>query len=484
MTVTASSLVPRATIGQIAQRRNRALDLYAEAHGMVTAANDKLREAGEMLRSAAPTANMQGFEKDRREKIFASYGVAPRDEFLGLARHMVDADIWAHVVTITDLERLMDKKAKEELRKQLLVNPVEFTEETAMATLEGFLAESGNIFRRGIAEVFSNLDRRFRSHDGFKIGARVIIDGMFGVDGYWNYYRNHRDTLQDIERTFHVLEGKPVRLQYAGIVGKIEEARQRQGGLMAGARQTELESDYYRVRIFKNGNCHLWFKRDDLVQQINRLLGEYYGEVIPDGQAPEDDGALHEAKRTPAKYFGFFPTPQPLVDWAVDAAKLYRSPDAPAITLLEPSAGTGNLARGAARAGADVTCVEIQHDYASGLALEGIYHKVWPHDFLSLSPDVLGQFDRVLMNPPFDRERDIDHVMHALKFLKSGGRLVAIMSAHTEFAETRKASAFRDHMGKLKGHFSDLPRNSFASVGTNVNTILLTVFADGREHYA
>jgi 16S rRNA G1207 methylase RsmC len=84
-------------------------------------------------------------------------------------------------------------------------------------------------------------------------------------------------------------------------------------------------------------------------------------------------------------------------------------------------------------------------------------------------------YDRVVMNPPFDRERDVDHVMHALGFLKPGGRLVAVMSAHTEFAESRKATAFRAHIKKLGGRFSDLPRNSFSEVGTNVNTILLTV---------
>ncbi len=33
------------------------------------------------------------------------------------------------------------------------------------------------------------------------------------------------------------------------------------------------------------------------------------------------------------------------------------------------------------------------------------------------------------MNPPFSRQQDIRHVMHAAKFLKPGGRLVAVMGA-------------------------------------------------------
>ena len=55
------------------------------------------------------------------------------------------------------------------------------------------------------------------------------------------------------------------------------------------------------------------------------------------------------------------------------------------------------------------------------------------------------------------------------------------MSAHTEFAESKKAIAFRDHIAKLNGVFSDNPRNSFSSVGTNVNTITLKVWKNGRK---
>ena len=67
-------------------------------------------------------------------------------------------------------------------------------------------------------------------------------------------------------------------------------------------------------------------------------------------------------------------------------------------------------------------------------------------DFLHLKPDPENLYDRVVMNPPFDRERDIDHVIHALKFLAPEGVLVAIMSAGTEFRETRKSVAFRELM--------------------------------------
>lgn len=466
-----NELLPRATLAQIAKSRDKALALYAEAHAAIEAANGRLRDAAEALRAAAPTANLDVFRREDRQKLFGSLQVAPRDEFMAMARHMVDADVWTHVVNATDLQRLMDKKAKDALRQQLTSDPVEFSEETAAATLQSFALEAGTIFRRGIAEVFSNLDRRFRSHDGFKVGSRVIVDGAFDAWGYWNHYRDHRATLQDIERTFHVLEGKAVPLDYAGVVGAIDAARREQRGFHA--RQTEVETEYYLVRIYKNGNCHLWFKRRDLVDRVNKLLAEYYGAVIPDGQTAEDDGGLHDPKRTLARNFGFFPTPAPLVARVIDEAGLYRRGDDSAPLVLEPSAGTGHIAAAAVEAGAVVDCIEIQADHVLALRASRRYRDVRLADFLAIEPR--SNYDLVLMNPPFDRERDIDHVMHALGFVKPGGRLVAIMSAHTEFAESRKAKAFRDHIAKLGGRFWDLPRNSFSEVGTNVNTIMLTV---------
>lgn len=461
--------IPRASLVDIARWRDTALQRYAEAHAMMQQVNDVLTQADEARRRAAPLENTFLVSLGDRSSVFGAYRAATRDDFLASARRIVDADVWSHIIERTELERLMDKKAKDEFRQQLSKDPIEFTVENAIATLEGFLARSGEIFARGVAEAFSALDRRFKTHDGFKIGSRVIINGAFDEFGHWVHHSwgdNHRDTLQDIERVFFVLEGKTPPLQYAGIVGAIDEARKDHPRMSAS--RYEVESEYFLARVFLNGNLHLWFKRRDLVVQVNKTLAEYYGEVIPDGQTPEDDGGLNTPKRGLARNLGWFPTPVDLAKRVIDEALIPRG-----AMVLEPSAGSGNLARLAADAGGLVECVEIDPGRAAMLDAAGLYRCVTRADFLDVAPRAV--FDCVVMNPPFDRERDIDHVMHALKFLKAGCRLVAIMSAHTLYAETRKAKAFRAHIEKLRGRMWDLPARSFASVGTNVNTIMLVV---------
>lgn len=146
----------------------------------------------------------------------------------------------------------------------------------------------------------------------------------------------------------------------------------------------------------------------------------------------------------------------------------------PRIAFQEPSAGRGALARLAHRAGGVVTCVEIQRGNADELSRKG-YPDVICADFFDHSPETLGQFDRVVMNPPFDGGRDIDHVVHALAFVKPGGRLVSVMSAGVEFREDRKTADFRALVERYGGSFRDLPPGSFAESGTMVNTCIVSI---------
>lgn len=473
-----NAVVPRATVTAIVAQRDKAIALYSDAHLAIQAAADAVVAARTAAVQAAPGAETRynHLSQEERSTFLKSIAVPDRETYLADARRLTDIDVWAKIIALTDIERLMDKTAKDTFTRQLRENPPEVTEENVWATLQQLALDADTIFQRGIAEVFSNLDRRFRSHDGFKIGSRVILSYAFNEWGGWSYHRNHRDTLQDIERTFFILDGKTPPPNYGGIVGAVEAAR-RDG---RGAHQSVVESDFFRIRCFKNGNAHVWFLRDDLVEKVNRLLADYYGEVLGDGQT-DDTEEVFAAKTTPARYYGFFPTPDAPAADIVEAAALHRhgQNDGTTIRVLEPSAGSGNLARLCAATGASVDCIEIQPDLARGLRAAGLYSRVTCADFLSIDP--LPVYDRVVMNPPFDRERDIDHVLHALRFLKPEGLLVTIMSAGTELRETRKATRFREVVAKLGGRFRDLPARSFASVGTNVNTVYLRVYADGRR---
>ncbi|WP_291333636.1 DUF4942 domain-containing protein [Desulfovibrio sp.] len=454
-------LIRRATVAELEGHRNKALDLFAQAF-------DLLEQARRFARDAAPS--IQGvcsFDDAARDALAPRYAgyheTERRDRFLTSMRRNVDAGVWTHLLNATELEKLMDKKARDQFREQLRQDPPPATVENCYATMQSLMGDADMIFRRGIAEVFSNLDRRFRSHDGFKIGSRIVLTRVFNEHGSWNHWTRHDDSLRDVERVFSVLDGKQQPDRLAGIIGAVD-GRRRLGNPTAYTAETE----YFRIKVFLNGNAHLHFKRNDLVREVNKLLGEYYGDVL--GASADVAETKPDFNRAVAKNFGFFETPEDVAHRVMEAVGYLKDS-----TVLEPSGGRGALATRMVQAGAKVTCVEIQAQHVDHLRTQAGYEKVVLGDFFDMTPEALGSFDRVVMNPPFDGQRDIDHVRHAVRFLKPGGKLVAIMSAGVEFRENAKAVAFRTLVERMKGTYRDLPAGSFAESGTMVNTVIVTL---------
>lgn len=463
--MTSTALMTRASIYEREAARNRSIELFAQAYDAVEAA----------ITHAASAAGTGVYDLPAL-KFNNHFPERDRDRFMGQVRRAVDKGVWSGVLHACGLSTIMDKTEHERFRAALAEDPPEATVENLEATVIRLIEDRETIFRRGIANAFSRLDRRFRSHDGFKVGSRMVLSGMFGVDGFWNHYRRHDETLVDVERAFCLLDRKPQPERHAGIYGVVQQAKAASGS-RCGPSRFEAEDEYFRVRVFANGNAHLWFKRSDLVEKVNQLLADYYGANL--GAGP-DVAAKHHAPepgRAVAKNLGFFESPAAVVSAVMDAAGIYAGQQRQ-WRILEPSAGTGSLSRPAAAAGHAVTCVELHTDRAASLSASGQFSRVICADFLALPPGELGQFDRIVMNPPFDKALDVDHVSHALRFLAPGGRLVAVMSAGAEFREDRRHQVFRaEVIDRLGGRFRDLPPGSFAEAGTMVNTCILTVEA-------
>lgn len=86
------------------------------------------------------------------------------------------------------------------------------------------------------------------------------------------------------------------------------------------------------------------------------------------------------------------------------------------------------------------------------------------------------QYDRIIMNPPFENFQDIDHVKHAFELLKPGGKLVAIMGASVKNSR-KKAVEFRQWIDEAGSYIEDLPEGSFKSSErqTGVATVMVVL---------
>ena len=162
----------------------------------------------------------------------------------------------------------------------------------------------------------------------------------------------------------------------------------------------------------------------------------------------------------------FFPTPATLAQNMAELANIQ-----PGQKVIEPSAGSGNLAQAAREAGAHVDCWEISSTLRDLLALKGL--TLAGHDFTEAAPAPI--YDAVLMNPPFSNRQDADHIQRAHAMLKPGGRLVAIAGEGVFNGQDAKAAQFRDWLTAQNAQVQKLPPGTFNAPG-----LLATTQANAR----
>ena len=217
----------------------------------------------------------------------------------------------------------------------------------------------------------------------------------------------------------------------------------------------------------------------DQVQTQNRLakLGISTGEQLRAAIRELDSLRVAKRKADPLKALerdligkkieGYFPTPKELVDQMIDYADIQ-----PGHEVLEPSAGKGNIAQEIQQAAPDAILEVVEFNSGLRAILEAKGYNVVGNDFL----EVTKNYDRIVMNPPFENFQDIEHVKHAFELLKPGGKLVAIMGASVKNSR-KKAVEFREWLDDAGSYIEDLPDGSFKTSDrpTGVSTVMVTI---------
>lgn len=111
----------------------------------------------------------------------------------------------------------------------------------------------------------------------------------------------------------------------------------------------------------------------------------------------------------------FYPTPEHVIAEMVDCESVAGK------TVLEPSAGKGDIVKYLQMYGADVIACEKEPQLKK---LVSSYCLVIADDFLSVTADMVSHIDYIFMNPPFSA--DEHHILHAFDIAPAGCRIISL----------------------------------------------------------
>lgn len=202
------------------------------------------------------------------------------------------------------------------------------------------------------------------------------------------------------------------------------------------------------------------------------------GHIFADGDPAEllDNVILAGEITDLKKQYQFFPTPRPIAERMCELAELDDT-----CTVLEPSCGKGDLADVIFDAGVKQVCgLELNPDMEQYLSKKP-YTVLTGVDFLQYVKDTTKEWSRIVMNPPFSRQQDIDHILTAYGILRLGGILVSVVSESPFFRSNKKSVDFRAFLDEHEAIIEPLAEGAFKESGTMVRTRLVKIVKPGAN---
>ncbi|HEB6949362.1 TPA: DUF4942 domain-containing protein [Salmonella enterica subsp. enterica serovar Hvittingfoss] len=185
----------------------------------------------------------------------------------------IDRGIWKDLMQKSGMLSLMDAQARDEWYKNLEGEDIPaVSEANILSTFKQLHLNKGEVFERGVINVFRGLSWDFKTNSPCKFGTKIIVSGLVKYDR-WGFGLNwgwQRDRLADLERMLMILDGKPVPDNRADVTHRLSDH------IDANRNSNRYEDEMFAIKYFQKGTAHITFKRPDLVDQLNDILARHY----------------------------------------------------------------------------------------------------------------------------------------------------------------------------------------------------------------
>lgn len=168
------------------------------------------------------------------------------------------------------------------------------------------------------------------------------------------------------------------------------------------------------------------------------------------------------------KDFQFFATPEKIANLLVELADLQNDD-----IILEPSAGQGAIIKAINNICDSIPdCFELMEVNTIILNKSGLNFNLIGDDFLKNSGK---KYTKIIANPPFTKNQDIEHLKEMYKILDLNGRLVCITSESWVLGSQKKQTEFKNWLNELNAEIIDIEKGSFKESGTMVGAKIVII---------
>lgn len=181
---------------------------------------------------------------------------------------------WRRIIELSGIRKILPTERADKLDRRIEDGKTPDIEvEAIMDLLRMFLDNTNEIAEEVIVEAYNILRPRNSRYKTNKphIGSKVILSWYVELWGYssgWKINHYHRQDLHVIDRAFHILAGRGIPDGYAcPLIDAIQ---------LIPSGENASNTEFFEFTCYKNGNLHLTFKRQDLVDNFNAIVGRRF----------------------------------------------------------------------------------------------------------------------------------------------------------------------------------------------------------------
>ena len=190
----------------------------------------------------------------------------------------LDRGIWRDLMKKSGMLSLMDAAAREQWYNSLEMDDIPaISEENILNTFEQLHLNKGEVFERGVINVFKGLSWDFKTNSPCKFGTKIIVTGLIKCDR-WGFGLNwgwQRDRLADLERMLMILDGKPVPDNRADVTRRLGDH------IHENRHSNHYEDEMFTIKYFQKGTAHISFKRPELLDKMNDIVAKHFPSMLP-----------------------------------------------------------------------------------------------------------------------------------------------------------------------------------------------------------